>query len=66
MLRKFKSERGLSQGAGVNRLTVRCPAESFEFLNAAHLDLKAVTRSRDLILELSEQGRETEVEVSVG
>jgi valyl-tRNA synthetase len=77
LVRQFKSEHGLSQGAEVECVTVRCPAENYEFLNAAYLDLKAVTRSRELILAVSERGdepeqgdeseqwRQTEVEVSV-
>lgn len=59
IVRKFKSERGLSQGAEVDRVIVRCSAENYEFLNAAYLDLKAVTRSRELILAVSEHGDES-------
>lgn len=59
IVRKVKSERGLSQGAEVGRVTVRCSADNYEFLKAAYLDLKAVTRSRELILAVSEHGDES-------
>lgn len=56
LVRKWKSEHGLSPGATVRRIVVRCPESGLQFMQAASLDLKAVTRALNLELVQTEIG----------
>lgn len=64
-VRKFKSEHGLSPGAAVEYMSVTCSSDTYEFMNAALLDLKAATRSAELKLVPSETTTEPEVEILI-
>lgn len=56
LVRKWKSEHGLSPGAAVARIVVRCPEDALEFMQAAFADFRAVTRAVELELVQAETG----------